>query len=143
MVNVLVNTFELASQFEKSGGVGLRILGVYIKPLIGRGELGGGLRPIGAYAPVGIVDADYFHLSGTFRASQGVHLIDFLDQLYYDCITSGTTARLCCEALVALGNHVDGLIWVSASGLIKLFDFLRNSWQNFKKLHRSPTIIVH
>jgi len=33
-----------------------------------------------------------------------------------DCITSGSTARLCCEALVALGNHVDGLIWVSAGG---------------------------
>jgi predicted amidophosphoribosyltransferase len=33
-----------------------------------------------------------------------------------DCITSGTTARLCYEALVALGNHVDGLIWVSAGG---------------------------
>ncbi|RJR27513.1 MAG: phosphoribosyltransferase [Desulfobacteraceae bacterium] len=31
-----------------------------------------------------------------------------------DCITSGTTARLCYEALVALGNHVDGLIWVYA-----------------------------
>ena len=31
-----------------------------------------------------------------------------------DCITSGTTARLCYEALVQLGNHVDGLIWVSA-----------------------------
>ena len=30
-----------------------------------------------------------------------------------DCITSGTTARLCYEALVQLGNHVDGLIWVS------------------------------
>ena len=36
----------------------------------------------------------------------------FLD----DCITSGTTARLCYEALVALGNHVDGLIWVYAGG---------------------------
>jgi len=33
-----------------------------------------------------------------------------------DCITSGTTARLCYEALVASGNHVDGLIWVSAGG---------------------------
>jgi len=33
-----------------------------------------------------------------------------------DCITSGTTARLCYEALVQLGNHVDGLIWVSAGG---------------------------
>jgi|GEM_PF-1045624 len=33
-----------------------------------------------------------------------------------DCITSGTTARLCYEALVALGNHVDGLIWVYAGG---------------------------
>lgn len=33
-----------------------------------------------------------------------------------DCITSGTTARLCYEALVAMGNHVDGLIWVSAGG---------------------------
>jgi len=31
-----------------------------------------------------------------------------------DCITSGTTARLCYQALVSLGNHVDGLIWVSA-----------------------------
>ncbi len=31
-----------------------------------------------------------------------------------DCITSGTTARLCYEALVSFGNHVDGLIWVSA-----------------------------
>jgi predicted amidophosphoribosyltransferase len=31
-----------------------------------------------------------------------------------DCITSGTTARLCYDALVALNNHVDGLIWVSA-----------------------------
>ena len=31
-----------------------------------------------------------------------------------DCITSGTTARLCYKALVELGNHVDGLIWVSA-----------------------------
>jgi len=31
-----------------------------------------------------------------------------------DCITSGTTARLCYEALVARGNHVDGLIWISA-----------------------------
>jgi predicted amidophosphoribosyltransferase len=31
-----------------------------------------------------------------------------------DCITSGTTARLCYEALVALGNHVDGLIWLYA-----------------------------
>ena len=30
-----------------------------------------------------------------------------------DCITSGTTARLCYEALVDLGNHVDGLIWVA------------------------------
>jgi predicted amidophosphoribosyltransferase len=29
-----------------------------------------------------------------------------------DCITSGTTARLCYDALVALGNHLDGLIWV-------------------------------
>jgi hypothetical protein len=27
-----------------------------------------------------------------------------------------TTARLCYEALVELGNHVDGLIWVSAGG---------------------------
>jgi len=25
-----------------------------------------------------------------------------------DCIATGTTARLCYEALVALGNHVDG-----------------------------------
>ena len=33
-----------------------------------------------------------------------------------DCITSGTTARLCYEALVKLGNHMDGLIWVSAGG---------------------------
>jgi predicted amidophosphoribosyltransferase len=33
-----------------------------------------------------------------------------------DCITSGTTARVCYEALVSLGNHVDGLIWVSAGG---------------------------
>ena len=33
-----------------------------------------------------------------------------------DCITSGTTARLCYEALVSLGNHVDGLICVSAGG---------------------------
>ena len=33
-----------------------------------------------------------------------------------DCITSGTTARLCYEALVALGNHVDGLIWLYAGG---------------------------
>jgi predicted amidophosphoribosyltransferase len=33
-----------------------------------------------------------------------------------DCITSGTTARLCYEALVVRGNHVDGLIWVSAGG---------------------------
>jgi len=33
-----------------------------------------------------------------------------------DCITSGTTASLCYEALVKLGNHVDGLIWVSAGG---------------------------
>jgi len=33
-----------------------------------------------------------------------------------DCITSGTTASLCYEALVELGNHVDGLIWVSAGG---------------------------
>ncbi len=33
-----------------------------------------------------------------------------------DCITSGTTARLCYGALVARGNHVDGLIWVSAGG---------------------------
>ena len=33
-----------------------------------------------------------------------------------DCITTGTTAGLCYEALVALGNHVDGLIWVSAGG---------------------------
>jgi predicted amidophosphoribosyltransferase len=33
-----------------------------------------------------------------------------------DCITSGTTARLCYETLVALGNHVDGLIWVYAGG---------------------------
>jgi len=31
-----------------------------------------------------------------------------------DCITTGTTARLCYEALIALGNHIDGLIWVSA-----------------------------
>ncbi len=30
-----------------------------------------------------------------------------------DCVTSGTTARLCYEALVALGHHVDGLIWVA------------------------------
>ena len=30
-----------------------------------------------------------------------------------DCITSGMIARLCYEALVPLGNHVDGLIWVS------------------------------
>jgi len=29
-----------------------------------------------------------------------------------DCITSGTTARLCYEALVSLKNHVDGLIWL-------------------------------
>lgn len=36
----------------------------------------------------------------------------FLD----DCITSGTTARLCYEALVGMGNQVDGLIWVSAGG---------------------------
>ena len=27
-----------------------------------------------------------------------------------DCITSGTTARLCYEVLVDLGNHVEGLI---------------------------------
>ena len=33
-----------------------------------------------------------------------------------DCITFGTTAKLCYEALVAFGNHVDGLIWVSAGG---------------------------
>lgn len=33
-----------------------------------------------------------------------------------DCITSGTTARLCYESLVTSGNHVDGLIWVSAGG---------------------------
>ena len=33
-----------------------------------------------------------------------------------DCITSGTTASLCYEALVELGDHVDGLIWVSAGG---------------------------
>jgi len=33
-----------------------------------------------------------------------------------DGITSGTTARLCYEALVVPGNHVDGLIWVSARG---------------------------
>ncbi len=33
-----------------------------------------------------------------------------------DCITTGTTARLCYEALVRMGNHVDGLIWVSAGG---------------------------
>jgi len=33
-----------------------------------------------------------------------------------DYITSGTTARLCYEALVQLGNHVDGLIWVRAGG---------------------------
>ena len=31
-----------------------------------------------------------------------------------DCITSGTTASLCYKVLVDLGNHVDGLIWVSA-----------------------------
>jgi hypothetical protein len=31
-----------------------------------------------------------------------------------DCITSGMKARLCYEALVAFGNHVDGLIWVNA-----------------------------
>ena len=31
-----------------------------------------------------------------------------------DCITSGMTARLWYEALVALGNHVDGLISVAA-----------------------------
>jgi len=31
-------------------------------------------------------------------------------------LSYGTTARLCYEALVALGNHVEGLIWVSASG---------------------------
>jgi predicted amidophosphoribosyltransferase len=30
-----------------------------------------------------------------------------------DCITSGTTARLCYEILVDLGNHVDGLIWMA------------------------------
>ena len=30
-----------------------------------------------------------------------------------DCITTGTTARLCYEALIALHNHIDGLIWVS------------------------------
>jgi hypothetical protein len=38
---------ELASPFEKSGGVALRvnlwIPGVYIKPLIGHGKLGGGI----------------------------------------------------------------------------------------------------
>ncbi|MEO0248182.1 MAG: phosphoribosyltransferase [candidate division WOR-3 bacterium] len=33
-----------------------------------------------------------------------------------DCITSGTTARLSYEALVALGNHVGGLIRVYAGG---------------------------
>jgi len=33
-----------------------------------------------------------------------------------DCITTGTTARLCYQALVGMGNHVDGLIWVSAGG---------------------------
>lgn len=32
-----------------------------------------------------------------------------------DCITTGTTARLCYEALKALQNHIDGLIWVSGS----------------------------
>jgi len=32
-----------------------------------------------------------------------------------DCITSGTTARLCYEALVGLKNHVDGLIWLCIS----------------------------
>ena len=32
-----------------------------------------------------------------------------------DCINSGTTARLCYEVLISLGNHLDGLIWVSAS----------------------------
>jgi len=30
-----------------------------------------------------------------------------------DCITSGTTAYLCCKTLIRLGNHVDGLIWVT------------------------------
>jgi hypothetical protein len=66
---------------QESAGVGLRIftchlyigrLRVNIKPLIGpfrqpagrRGELRGGK------------DADYFHLSGIFRASQRVHLTD-------------------------------------------------------------------
>jgi predicted amidophosphoribosyltransferase len=46
------------------------------------------------------------------RLGEGVHnkSILFID----DCITSGTTARLCYEALVASGNHVDGLIWLSA-----------------------------
>jgi len=46
----------------------------------------------------------------TFRVRNSSIL--FLD----DCITSGTTARLCYEALVAMGNHVDGLIWVSVGG---------------------------
>jgi len=34
----------------------------------------------------------------------------------HDCITSGTTARLCYEVLAALGDHMDGLIWVYAGG---------------------------
>jgi hypothetical protein len=33
-----------------------------------------------------------------------------------DRITSTMTASLSYEALVALGNHVDGLIWVYAGG---------------------------
>jgi hypothetical protein len=33
-----------------------------------------------------------------------------------DGIISDTTAKLCYKALVALGKHVDGLIWVYAGG---------------------------
>ena len=34
------------------------------------------------------------------------HIVD-------DCITCGTTDGLCDEALLVLGNHVDGLMWVA------------------------------
>ena len=103
--------------FQISGGVDLRILGVDIKPLIRPGgsrqvirnrEMGGGivemvfrglLRPSRFWWRSGL---DYFHLSGAFRASQGVNLIYLLDtsgigdtQNVWIRLTSGPDPGVC------------------------------------------------
>jgi len=62
------------------------------------------------FEPVGRADDALALFISQVKCPCDIKSILFVD----DCIISGTTARLCCEALVALGNHVDGLIWVYA-----------------------------